>query len=102
MAATRQVRVLAAALLVGAAACGDQGPRGGPEWLSAAARPVTLTPTLDTGAAVAKVITSARGGTLSATGADGTRYRLSIPEGALLSDAVITLVPIASLKGLPL
>ena len=94
--------MLAAALLVGAAACAEKGTRGGPAWLSAAAKPVTLTPTLDTGAAVAKVITAASGGTLSATGADGTRYRLSIPEGALLSDAMITLVPIASLKGLPL
>ena len=102
MARERQVRVLAAALLVGAAACGRGTTRGGPDWLSASAKPVTLETTLDTAGAVAKVISAATGGTLSATGSDGTRYRLSIPGGALLSDETITLVPIASLKGLPL
>lgn len=103
MARERQVRVLAAALMVGAAACGRGGTaRGGPDWLSASAKPVTLETTLDTAGAVAKVISAATGGTLSATGSDGTRYRLSIPGGALLSDETITLVPIASLKGLPL
>lgn len=102
MARERQVRVLAAALLVGAAACGGGTTRGGPDWLSASAKPVTLETTLDTAGAVAKVISAATGGTLSATGSDGTRYRLSIPGGALLSDETITLVPIASMKGLPL
>lgn len=76
--------------------------RSGPAWLSASAKPVTLKPTIDPAAAVSKIITAENGGTLSATGKDGTRYRLSIPGGALLSDATITIVPLAKVEGLPL
>lgn len=76
--------------------------RSGPGWLSASAKPVTLKPTIDAAAAVSKIITAENGGTLSATGKDGTRYRLSIPGGALLSDATITIVPLSKVDGLPL
>lgn len=41
------------------------------------------------------------GGTLEATGADGTRYTLTVPAGALLSDAQISMTPIVSIEGLP-
>lgn len=41
------------------------------------------------------------GGTVSATGSDGTRYDLTVPAGALVAPATITLVPVASLAGLP-
>ena len=36
-------------------------------------------------------MTSAGGGTLTATGANGTRYTLAIPAGALVSDETITM-----------
>ncbi|TIC83565.1 hypothetical protein E8D34_15665 [Nocardioides sp. GY 10113] len=41
------------------------------------------------------------GGEVSATGTDGTRYRLTIPRDALLSPATITLAPVASVEGAP-
>src|SRR5207237_10607988 len=39
------------------------------------------------------------GGTLSATGADGTAYSLTIPPGALLLETMITMTPIVSVSG---
>lgn len=102
MGTPRGTRILGAALLVSAASCARERARSGPEWLSSAARPVSLAATFDTTATVSKLITAASGGTLTATGSDGTRYRLSLPAGALLSDAVITLAPVATLRGLPL
>jgi hypothetical protein len=41
------------------------------------------------------------GGSLSTTGADGTRFTLEIPAGALLTPTTITMTPIASMDGLP-
>ena len=87
----------AAALLLAACA----GDVDGPEWLRARARPVALQTELDRDRAASRVVTAA-GGTLSATGSDGTRYRLRIPQGALLADERITLTPLRSVRGLPL
>lgn len=42
------------------------------------------------------------GGSLSATAADGTRFTLSFPDGALLSAERITMTPLASIDGFPL
>ena len=39
------------------------------------------------------------GGTLTATGADGTVYSLTIPPGALLLETAITMTPIVSISG---
>jgi hypothetical protein len=39
------------------------------------------------------------GGTLEATGADGTVYSLTIPPGALLLETTITMTPIVSISG---
>jgi hypothetical protein len=39
------------------------------------------------------------GGTLTARGADGTVYSLTIPSGALLDDTAITMTPIVSISG---
>jgi len=39
------------------------------------------------------------GGTLTATGADGTVYSLTIPSGALLDDTAINMTPIVSISG---
>jgi hypothetical protein len=42
------------------------------------------------------------GDTVTATAADGTRFTLTIPAGALLSDEEITLTPVDSIENLPL
>ncbi|MGH7444614.1 MAG: hypothetical protein ACREKM_07045 [Longimicrobiales bacterium] len=72
-----------------------------PEWLAAAPEPVQLAITLDAERGRSKLITP-NGGTVTATGANGTRYSLRIPRGALLSDELITLIPVAQVGGLPL
>lgn len=89
---------VAALLLAG---CGGGGAGSAPEWLRAPAQPVTLRTTLENDRAASRVVTPA-GGTLTATGSDGTHYRLRIPRDALLSDQLITLVPVRSVTGLPL
>ena len=42
------------------------------------------------------------GGTVTATGADGTEYALSIPADALLEETEISLPPIVSIDDLPM
>lgn len=42
------------------------------------------------------------GGSLSATGADGTTYTLTIPEGALLDTTSVSLTPLAAVRGMPM
>jgi hypothetical protein len=64
--------------------------------------PRTVTPALDSAHAVSSLVTSAGGGTLTATGANGTRYTLAIPAGALVSDETITMTPVSSVAGSPL
>jgi len=61
-----------------------------------------VTPTPDTKAASTEVVSSASGATLSATGADGTRFTFHIPPDALLSDETVTLTPVSALHGSPL
>jgi hypothetical protein len=41
------------------------------------------------------------GGTITATGADGSTYTLEIPDGALLEQQDVTLTPVQSIAGLP-
>ncbi len=41
------------------------------------------------------------GGTVTATGADGTTYTLTVPSGALAQPTTITLTPVTSLTGAP-
>jgi hypothetical protein len=62
---------------------------------------VIVTPALDTAHAVTMVIPAATGGTITATGADGSVFTLSVPAKALLSDEAITLTPLTGLSGLP-
>jgi hypothetical protein len=45
-------------------------------------------------------IAAATGGTVTATGADGSTYALTLPPNALTSDETITLTPVSSLAGL--
>src|SRR5439155_23601764 len=65
------------------------------------ARSLTVHTTLDTPHAASATIASG-GGTVSTVGADGSSYSLVIPPGALASQQVITVTPVASLQGLPL
>jgi hypothetical protein len=65
------------------------------------ANPLTVAITGDSSKAVRQSIPMT-GGSIVATGADGTIYTLTIPEGALLSEREITLTPISSIDNLPL
>ena len=62
--------------------------------------PIDLSVTPETGNTVTALIPAA-GGELSATGADGTVYTLTIPDKALLTDTEISMTPVAAVKGLP-
>ncbi|MEX1143523.1 MAG: hypothetical protein WEC16_01675 [Anaerolineales bacterium] len=62
--------------------------------------PVNIDVTLDNSHAVSAVIPIA-GGSLTATGADGTTYTLDIPDDALLYDTEITMTPLESVSGMP-
>ena len=67
----------------------------------AAGAAVIVTPALDTAHAVTLVIPAATGGSITATGADGSVFTLTLPANALLSDEAITLTPLTGLSGLP-
>ncbi len=64
------------------------------------AESVDVALTLDTAAAVEALI-PVEGGTISATGADGTLYTLEIPADALLNETMISLTPVTSISGMP-
>ena len=97
--AGRLAPVLLLALLP--AGCGrGGGAGGGAEWLSSPARPVSLQLTLDAGRSRSRRI-GPEGGSVVATGADGTRYQLRVPRDALLSPVEISLTPVTRVSGLP-
>lgn len=62
--------------------------------------PIHLTVTPDDAHSVSALIPVA-GGTLEATGADGTVFTLQIPANALATATTISLTPLASVTGLP-
>ena len=64
------------------------------------ASPATVSSTVDDARATRGTIGRA-GGTLSTTGADGTKYTFVVPAGALAEDVEITMTPIASTAGAP-
>jgi len=66
--------------------------------LTRPAQPLTVSTTLDQTRST-RVHVTTDGGTVTATGADGTRYTLTIPKDALLADQDITLTPIATIDG---
>jgi hypothetical protein len=64
------------------------------------APPRTVSLVLEPGAAsTARVPLT--GGTITATGEDGTRFTLVIPDGALLEETEITVTPVRTIVGLP-
>jgi hypothetical protein len=62
--------------------------------------PLNVTPSMDTKHAANATIGVA-GGKLAATGADGTKFTLTVPAGALIGDTGITMTPVASVAGMP-
>jgi len=66
----------------------------------AAPDPISIRVSLDTARSVEATI-SVEGGTLSATGSDGTTYTLEIPSDALLNETTIRMIPAASVSDLP-
>lgn len=69
---------------------------------TAAARPLNVTPTFDASApASTDADVPLTGATLAVTGADGTRYTLTIPDNALRSPVRIHMQAVASVAGLP-
>jgi hypothetical protein len=60
-----------------------------------------VTPHLADANAVSQLVSAGAGGTLDATGPDGSTYKLEIPAGALSSDSTIKMTPVASIGGLP-
>ena len=63
--------------------------------------PIDLTVALEADNTVQATIPT-DGGEISATGADGTVYTLTIPGDALLEPTEITMTPVASVAGLPI
>jgi hypothetical protein len=63
--------------------------------------PLDVQVTLDSEHSVTQTVTP-DGGTLEATGQDGTHYTLTIPKDALLYDVDITMTPASGIDNLPL
>lgn len=72
------------------------GPFGQPP------NPLTVAPTLDKMHSVTQFITAGAGGSITAIGADGSSFTLSIPAKALLSDESITMTPVSAVGNLPI
>ena len=69
--------------------------------VTARPRPARVRPRLDQARTAAAGV-GRDGGTVEATGADGTRFTLAIPAGALLDPASVTLTPLTSAGRLPM
>ena len=67
---------------------------------TAPAEPLDLDVVLDQATAASGLI-GAAGGVLSATGADGTAFTLTVPAGAFAMDQLISITPVASVSGFP-
>ncbi len=70
-------------------------------WLLAAPNPLNVGAIPSQYSGVSKVIMSASGGSLTATGPDGTRFILTVPPNAVPEDAKITMSPIVAIENLP-
>lgn len=62
---------------------------------------LTVTPAYDRSRSVTQIVL-ADGGTVTATGGDGTQFTLIVPVNSLLSAARITMTPVTAVGGLPL
>ena len=68
--------------------------------LDPSTEPIQVQLTTDPSRAVTATI-PVEGGTLTATSADGTRFTLVVPAGALVQATTITMTPLASMEGVP-
>ncbi|PYE52769.1 hypothetical protein [Deinococcus yavapaiensis] len=68
---------------------------------SGTAGALSVTPRPDAASAVSALVTSAGGGSVHVTGADGTRFDLLVPPGALAQDVQVTMTPLTGLENLP-
>lgn len=66
-----------------------------------AAHPLRAHVTVDDARAVSAPVSHSAATVLTTTGADGTKFRLSIPKDALAGDETITMTPITSITGVP-
>lgn len=89
-----------ASLLLPACTPGDGGGASAPVDLGTVENPIRVVPTLDSGHAVTQTIGFA-GGTITATGADGTVFTLAVPADSLRQLTRITMTPVTRLEGLP-
>ena len=89
-----------ASLLLPACTPGDGGGASAPVDLGTVENPIRVVPTLDSGHAVTQTIGLA-GGTITATGADGTVFTLAVPADSLRQLTRITMTPVTRLEGLP-
>ena len=70
-------------------------------WMSALQNPLSIDVSLAQESSVTETVTT-RGGEITATAPDGTRFILTIPKDALAQTAEITMTPVAGIKNLPL
>jgi hypothetical protein len=102
----RNVRLGAMYLL----ACSPAARRGRPPSCRAARRRLAVTPRprpqrvgpRADAARTASAQMGREGGSVAATGADGTTYTLTLPAGALLDPTTITLTPLSAIGGMPM
>lgn len=87
---------------VAVAATGSAKTTPPPGYFPRPSHPVTVTPKPELSHAASKQISSGTGGTLTATAADGTKYTLQVPPGALSSGQKVSLIPVSSVAGSPL
>ncbi|MBM2843554.1 MAG: hypothetical protein HW404_1391 [Anaerolineales bacterium] len=91
----------AAGLACSASSLGGGSSKDYTALFDAPANPSSVRPELDPSGASHALI-SAAGGTIEATGPDGTRFMLSVPEGALPLAVEISLTPLRQITDLPL
>ena len=71
-----------------------------PYTLAVSSQPLSVGLSLDTARAVTNTVGSA-GGTVTASGVDGTVYTLTVPANAVAADTAITVTPVARFTNLP-
>jgi len=101
MRAVATIFVAAAGASCAERATANGTPKTGVEWLDRANTPVNVRLAFDSTNASSEVI-GEEGGTVSATGSDGSYFQLVIPKGALHRREKITMIPVSRVDGLPL
>ncbi len=92
---------IVASLAITGCVAGPPAAPGELSWILEEGDAISVTPTINESLSASAPMTIAEGGTVSATGADGTTYTLTIPPDALRSNVTITMTPLASIDGLP-